>query len=195
MYYIHPDHLNTPRLIEDQNQNTVWTWDNEEPFGNNAANEDPNNTGTTFIYNHRFPGQYYDSETQTHYNYFRDYDPATGRYLQSDPIGLAGGINTYAYVEGNPLLYSDPTGENILQLYSCSKAVDEFEETLKLCRKERDACETFREEIQFMEKYGSDMLSTATYNCAVSKNPEGYKKMIKKCGKAALSPPWPKRKP
>ena len=57
-----------------------------------------------------FPGQYYDSETNLHYNYFRDYDPATGRYIESDPIGLWGGFNTYRYGNANPLLYLDFSG-------------------------------------------------------------------------------------
>ena len=52
-----------------------------------------------------------DAQTGKHYNYFRDYDPALGRYIESDPIGLDGGTNTFGYVEGNPLSLSDPTGQ------------------------------------------------------------------------------------
>jgi RHS repeat-associated protein len=58
----------------------------------------------------RFPGQYYDAETGTHYNYFRDYDPAIGRYEQSDPIGLRGGLNIFSYATADPLRRSDATG-------------------------------------------------------------------------------------
>ncbi|MDD2776896.1 MAG: RHS repeat-associated core domain-containing protein [Gallionella sp.] len=87
----------------------MWRWDNTDPFGNNIANENPANQGT-FTFNLRFPGQYFDRETGLHYNVNRDYNPATGRYVESDPIGLQGGINTFGYVGGNPLSYVDANG-------------------------------------------------------------------------------------
>src|SRR6266481_97434 len=115
LYYIHTDQLDTPREITDTNDNVVWQWDNSDPFGNNAPNENPTNQGT-FRFDLRFPGQVFDQETNTHYNINRDYDPATGRYLQSDPIGLAGGsYSTYSYVNNNPISLVDPLGTGYLQ--------------------------------------------------------------------------------
>ena len=106
-YYIHNDHLNTPQVVTNQSQQVVWMGD-YEPFGRLAANQ----TNSIELFS-RFPGQYLDPETNLYYNYFRDYDPSIGRYIESDPIGLEGGINTYAYVEGNPLSYIDPDGLQI----------------------------------------------------------------------------------
>jgi RHS repeat-associated protein len=60
--------------------------------------------------NVRYPGQYYDTETGLHYNVMRYYHPGLGRYLQSDPIGLEGGVNTYGYALQNPVMYYDPSG-------------------------------------------------------------------------------------
>jgi len=107
--FIHADHLNTPRLATSQSQTKVWEW-NSDVFGVGLANEDPDNDTNLTKINLRFPGQYFDGESGLHYNYFRDYDPSLGRYIQSDPIGLNGGINTYAYMLSNPLKYVDPDG-------------------------------------------------------------------------------------
>ncbi len=79
----------------------AWQW-NSDPFGNGDALGGP--------YDLRFPGQYFDQATKLHYNYFRDYDPRLGRYIESDPIGLAGGINTYAYGRNDPIGHIDPLG-------------------------------------------------------------------------------------
>jgi RHS repeat-associated protein len=104
IYYVHTDHLNAPRVVTQSTDNAVrWLW------GGNAANQNPLNLGT-FVYNLRYPGQYYQAETGLHYNTYRDYDPSVGRYVESDPIGLTGGINTYMYANGNPLSLSDILG-------------------------------------------------------------------------------------
>ena len=108
IYPIYSDHLNTPRLITDAANRTVWEWP-LDTFGGGAANENPSGLGV-FSFNLRFPGQYYDAETGLHYNYFRDYDPSVGRYVESDPIGLAGGLNTFAYVANTPIRYIDSKG-------------------------------------------------------------------------------------
>jgi RHS repeat-associated protein len=109
VYYVHTDHLNAPKMVTQPSDNAVrWRWD-RDPFGLTVVNENPSGLGA-FTFNLRLPGQLNDSETGLNYNYFRDYEPAIGRYVQSDPIGLDGGINIYAYVESSPLVKSDPTG-------------------------------------------------------------------------------------
>jgi RHS repeat-associated protein len=119
-FYVHADHLNTPRVITRPSDNkVVWSWENTEAFGNNLPNENPSALGT-FTYNLRMPGQQFDKETNTFYNYFRDFDPSLGRYVQSDPIGLKGGPNTYAYVFSNPLALVDPFGLQSCPIPTCT---------------------------------------------------------------------------
>lgn len=107
--YIHTDHLGTPYQVTDQNRNIVWQRI-FDAFGIGNVDEDPDNDGNITAINIRFPGQYYDSESGLHYNWNRYYDPSTGRYITSDPIGLEAGVNTYLYAQANPLIYSDPSG-------------------------------------------------------------------------------------
>ncbi len=109
--YLHFDHLNTPRLATDDAQTVVWRWDSDA-FGTTLADEDPDGDLSATTVNLRFPGQYFDQETGFHYNYFRTYDPSIGRYVESDPIGLYGGLNTYGYANQNATKYIDPTGES-----------------------------------------------------------------------------------
>jgi RHS repeat-associated protein len=106
LQYVYTDGLGTPRAMTGAGGKiTLWTWPiRQNPFGERAA------IGMPDALNLRFPGQYYDDETGLHYNYFRDYEPGVGRYVQSDPIGLVGGIGTYVYVGGDPLATADATG-------------------------------------------------------------------------------------
>ena len=104
IYYIHGDHLGTPHVVTNGAQTVVWQA-RYKPFG------ETNVVINTVALNLRYPGQYLDAEVGLHYNYFRDYDPSTGRYIQPDPIGLRGGINLFAYANGNPVRFTDPNGK------------------------------------------------------------------------------------
>ena len=115
IYTMHNDHLGTSQKITDQSQTVVWEAD-YNPFGETTI------TTNTITNNLRFPGQYYDVETGLHYNYFRTYDPSTGRYITSDPIGLDGGIGTYVYVINNPLVYRDINGLQCIFLYEDTRS-------------------------------------------------------------------------
>ena len=112
---IHPiisDHLGTPRKVLDGDSGQpVWSWDAKDPFGNEHPDENPSGLGD-FKLDLRFPGQQFDSESGFFHNGFRTYHPKWGRYIQSDPLGLEAGWNTYVYVDGNPLTVIDPEGLN-----------------------------------------------------------------------------------
>jgi RHS repeat-associated protein len=122
LYFIHSDQLGTPQKIT--NASAVVIWDGVfDPFGNPAYG--PGGIWNTSTWNNfawgadlsltnlRFPGQYADAETALNQNWFRDYDPTIGRYVQSDPVGLEAGINTYIYADVNPVKYIDPDGRFI----------------------------------------------------------------------------------
>jgi len=109
IYYYINDHLGTPQMLTDSSAIVAWQAD-YDPFGKATVNDDPDGNSIHVTNNIRFPGQYYDTETGLHYNYHRYYDPGIGRYLSPDPIGLAGGINLFVYVENNSINFTDPLG-------------------------------------------------------------------------------------
>ncbi|WP_221885740.1 RHS repeat-associated core domain-containing protein [Variovorax sp. MHTC-1] len=121
-FAVHPDHLGTPRRITAADGQVLWQWaysafGDEEPtvaakrFTSATTNPTTGITGASAVtYNLRYPGQYADTESGLFYNYFRSYSSTTGRYTQSDPIGLDGGWNRFGYVDANPLSLVDPEG-------------------------------------------------------------------------------------
>jgi RHS repeat-associated protein len=125
-YAVHADHLGTPRLITNDSNKPVWQWPysafgNNKPSGILKATPSPKAaitnqpellkaTNAGVEVNLRFPGQYFDEESNLSYNYFRSYSASQGRYSQPDPIGLAGGSNRFAYVSNSPLIAFDPEG-------------------------------------------------------------------------------------
>ncbi|MEM7355943.1 MAG: RHS repeat-associated core domain-containing protein, partial [Acidobacteriota bacterium] len=104
LFFVHGDHLDTPQVLTDSEGAEAWRGIHQ-PFGRTTVLVD------RLTHDERFAGQLEDAETGLFYNGFRStYDPDLGRYLEGDPIGLAGGINPYVYVENNPLSLVDPDG-------------------------------------------------------------------------------------
>ncbi|MGN6520652.1 MAG: RHS repeat domain-containing protein, partial [Dokdonella sp.] len=112
LYYVETDHLGTPRQVVKPATNTVvWKWDfMQNTFGNSVPDEDADGDSVQFVATMRLPGQYSSAESGLSYNYFRDYESITGRYVESDPVGLRAGVGTYGYVKANPLMFADPKG-------------------------------------------------------------------------------------
>jgi RHS repeat-associated protein len=124
-FAIHSDHLGTPRLMTDDTNKPIWQWPysafgSNKPTGVLKATPNPRAALTNQPVllkataakelNLRFPGQYSDDETGQFYNYFRSFDPRTGRYPQPDPIGTSGGWNRFIYAENSPLMFTDALG-------------------------------------------------------------------------------------
>jgi RHS repeat-associated protein len=110
--YVYADHLNTARVIvRPSDQAILWTWASTEPFGQTLAANPNSATLGAYTYNPRFPGQVFDVEAGWFYNGHRDYNPALGRYAESDPLGLgSGSMSSYGYVDGGPLARHDFSG-------------------------------------------------------------------------------------
>lgn len=104
--FIIADGLGTPRVVTSSAGVMLWAW----PYASNPFGERQPVSTTGYVLNMRFPGQYEDNEAGLKYNLNRSFDAATGQYIQSDPLGLQPGLNTYSYIGANPLSDSDPSG-------------------------------------------------------------------------------------
>lgn len=154
LFYVHTDYLGTPKLATNSAKAIIWQV-NYTPFGLATINDDVDNDGINLTLNMRFPGQYYDKESGLHYNWFRYYDPAVGRYIKSDPLGIIAGVNTYGYVLQNPIVNTDENGlicghglciAGALALYGgyqYYKKIEKQEQCQKEClEKNKDECKT-----------------------------------------------------
>ncbi len=119
VYPLEADHLGSPRVMQNATgSSAVWTWNllSNSATGSNAFGEQAPTGNQPF--NLRFPGQYSDGNGLS-YNYFRDYEAGTGRYVESDPIGLRGGMGTFNYTFSRPLSFTDPTGHVVPAVIIC----------------------------------------------------------------------------
>jgi len=205
VYYYHIDHLGTPVVMTDQNQNIVWQA-SYDPFGQATI------TTATITNNLRFPGMYSDSETGLYYNMNRYYYPAIGRYIEPDPLNI-GTIqlsnedlidygsdtkdltalflnnpqnqNLYPYVRNNPINLTDPEGlMGVFHFHECWKCAQQMAKAREKCDKERGKCP--KDWDKFNQKYGGIGDEEAMFNCVKSKTGEkAYARCALNCGMMA----------
>lgn len=113
-YFVFTDQISSPILVTDDSNKPVWTAE-IDPYGRAHIE-----AGSSITFDLRWPGHYFDQETGLHYNRYRYYSPELGRYLQSDPIGLQGGLNVYAYTS-SPLSTVDLEGLAICKIYKAPR--------------------------------------------------------------------------
>ncbi|MEE8056325.1 MAG: RHS repeat-associated core domain-containing protein [Pseudomonadales bacterium] len=134
IYSVHQDQLMTPRVLTNSTQTVVWS-QSQKAFGEMVVDDDPDGDGSAIKFDARFPGQWADSDSESglYYNYFRDYDASTGRYIESDPFEFIDSKNLYIYVTSNPVNRFD-----FLGLYGeefCEDTCDGNEPCSKACQK------------------------------------------------------------
>jgi len=206
LYYVHADHLGTPRTVTRSSDNAiVWRWDSD-PFGVLPPNQNPGGLGV-FTLNLRYPGQYFDGETGLSYNYFRDYDPQVGRYVESDPLLQSTGrfvsfkikspriltrvpqlFASYGYAFESPALTSDrfglgplewfDLGKKLFESTECIEAKKAVQEQYAKCNKECPKDASLEKQAEFIDKYTTnDDYMLALAHCVCRSIPE-------KCAKA-----------
>ncbi len=178
--FYHNDHLATPQKLTDSTGAVSWAMES------NAFGETTIKTQTT-TNNLRFPGQYADSEIGLNQNYFRDYAPSLGRYIETDPIGLRGGLTTFLYSKNQPLSFYDkygmrPCPDTETCINACVKfyndCTDGFDNAVTECRKvseeegensiNKEACIALKKKIfctQIAGGYGYFLCSFTTGLC------------------------------
>jgi len=135
-YYLHGDHLDTPRLLTDSASQVVWRA-RYESFGKAVVDSDPDGNSVAIALNFRFPGQYFDAESGLHYNLHRSYDPAIGRFVEEDPLGLSGDENLYAYAGSEPTKFIDPFGLQRMPIENFSTTTSRGEYVPRWMRNDR----------------------------------------------------------
>ena len=157
---VHNDHLGTPHKMTDPNQGVVWSA-YYKPFG--AATT----TVSTITNNLRFPGQYFDVETGLNYNYYRDYDPLRGGYIESDPVGIDRGKNyLYAYAHNNPIINSDPFGLSVITVGCSSAAAQLIQVAAAQAEAASQTCLPCKDRDPFKNKMHNLIVNCTTTNLA-----------------------------